>query len=186
MNYRIKTLLAMATAVALGCGLAEATIAPSVAVVNSPGAWSYNASLTSGLLQAGDGFTIFDFGGYIAGSIVAPVNWTGVASPSGSPYGPDINSDSPFDFNLTFTYTGPTVLQTIGAQTFTGFGATTTVRLTSFDGWASRDHQPDGNVGTVHTDLILVPVPEVSTTVAVLGGLVFLGAVALRRKSRRA
>jgi hypothetical protein len=158
------------------------TITPSVATVNSPGVWSYNSDLTSGQLVAGDGFTIFDFGGYVLGSIVAPANWTASVAIIGSPYGNSVTGDSG-QFNLTFTYTGPTITQTVGAQTFTGFRATTTSLGTTFAGWASRDHQPDGSIGTIHEDIILVPsgVPDGGTAVALLGlGMVAIGA--LRRK----
>src|SRR6185437_14718681 len=41
------------------------TITPSVVSVNSPGVWTYDAMLSSGQVMNGDGFTIFDFGGYV-------------------------------------------------------------------------------------------------------------------------
>ena len=42
------------------------TITPSVVSINSPGVWTYAANLSSGQVLNGDGFTIFDFGGYVA------------------------------------------------------------------------------------------------------------------------
>ncbi|MFL6414431.1 MAG: VPDSG-CTERM sorting domain-containing protein, partial [Bryobacteraceae bacterium] len=153
------------------------------------GVWMYNVDLTSGQLQAGDTFVIYDFGGYVAGSIMAAPGWTASTSLlDGGPAGfIDITGDNPAEFNLIFTYNGPTITQTIGAMTFTGFKATTTRTGTAIDGWASRDHEIDGNVGTLHTDKILVPnaVPDGGTTVALLG-LALIGAGALRRKLRTA
>src|SRR5437867_11282472 len=51
------------------------TVTPSLITATPGGLWSYNADLTSGQLVAGDGFTIFDFGGYVTGSIAAPADW---------------------------------------------------------------------------------------------------------------
>jgi len=191
MKTLSKTTLTFLTVGLLTCAVQANTITPSVQVVNSPGAWSYNADLTSGQLVAGDGFTIFDFGGYVPGSIVAPVNWTATAQLLGNNVagGTDITGDNPFEFNLLFTYTGPTITQTIGATTFTGFGATTVNRSTTLDGWVSRDHEPNGNVGTVHTDVILVPnsVPDGGSAVALLG-IALAGIEGARRlvRSRKA
>jgi hypothetical protein len=150
------------------------TITPSVITATAGGLWSYNADLTSGQLVAGDGFTIFDFGGYVDGSVIAPVDWVASTALTGSPFGTSLGPDNPALTNLTFTYTGLTINQTIGATTFTGFNATTTSLLQVIDDWVSKDHNLDGTVATEHKDQILVPggaptVPDGGTTVALLG-----------------
>jgi hypothetical protein len=166
------------------------TITPSLITATPGGLWSYNADLTSGNLVAGDGFTIFDFGGYVAGSVVAPVNWSASTSlTGGSIFGlASLGTDDPSLTNLTFTYTGATVVQTIGATTFTGFNANTTSLVQVIDDWVSRDHGLDGSVSTEHRDQIIVPggssVPDGGSTVALLG--VALGALEATRRIVRA
>jgi hypothetical protein len=155
------------------------TITPSVASINSPGVWTYDAMLSSGQVLNGDGFTIFDFGGYVANSIFAPAGWTAAAQLTGSVLNvapPVSNPDNPALFNLLFTRTGGTVGPTNGMISLGAFGATTTDTSSTFVGWSSRDHFPTGNpptVGTDHADIILAPapgaVPDGGATVALLG-----------------
>jgi hypothetical protein len=156
------------------------TITPSVASINSPGVWTYAANLSSGQVLNGDGFTIFDFGGYVAGSIFAPAGWTATAQLTGSVLGiapPAANPDNPALFNLLFTRSGGTVgPEVMGVLSLGNFGATTTSTSTTFVGWTSRDHFPTGNPpspGTDHADIILAPapaaVPDGGATVALLG-----------------
>jgi hypothetical protein len=139
----------------------------------------------------GDGFTIFDFGGYVAGSIFAPAGWTAVAQLTGSVLGvapPASNPDDPSLFNLLFTRTGGTLGPTSGIINLGNFGATTTFTSTTFVGWSSRDHFPTGNPplpGTDHADIILAPdaprtVPDGGATVALLG-IALTGLGAMRR-----
>ena len=156
------------------------TITPSVASINSPGVWTYAANLSSGQVLDGDGFTIFDFGGYVGGSIFAPSGWTAVAQLTGSVLGiapPAANPDNPALFNLLFTRSGGTLgPEVMGVLPLGEFGATTTSTLTTFVGWSSRDHFPTGSPpspGTDHADIILAPapgaVPDGGATVALLG-----------------
>jgi hypothetical protein len=173
------------------------TITPSVVSINSPGVWTYAANLSSGQVLNGDGFTIFDFGGYVANSIFAPSGWTATAQLTGSVFGiapPASNPDNPALFNLLFTRSGGTLGPTvIGTLSLGNFGATTTSTSTTFVGWSSRDHFPTGNPplpGTDHADIILAPdapravpdggatVPDGGATVALLGiALTGLGAM---------
>jgi hypothetical protein len=161
-------------------GAEHHTITPSVVSINSPGVWTYAAMLSSGQVLNGDGFTIFDFGGYVAGSIFAPTGWTAVAQLTGSVLGvapPASNPDNPALFNLLFTRSGGTVGPAIiGLLPLGDFGATTTSKDTTFVGWSSRDHFPTGippAPGTDHADIILAPapgtVPDGGATVALLG-----------------
>jgi VPDSG-CTERM motif len=156
------------------------TITPSVVSINSPGVWTYAAMLSSGQVLNGDGFTIFDFGGYVANSIFAPAGWTATAQLTGSVLGvapPASNPDNPALFNLLFTRSGGTEGPAIiGLLSLGHFGATTTSKDTTFVGWSSRDHFPTGHPpspGTDHADIILAPaagaVPDGGATVALLG-----------------
>ena len=165
------------------------TLTPSVATATPGGLWSYNADLTSGELQAGDGFTIFDFGGYVSGSIAAPVDWTPSTALTGSPFGASSGVDDPALTNLTFTYTGATVNRAIGATTFMGFNANTTFTAQASDDWRSQDHDALVHLlATPANGTILVPapasqVPDGGPTVALLG-LALTGIEATRRLVR--
>ena len=154
------------------------TITPHSLVMPTPGVWVYSADHSSAELHAGDAFTIFDFGGYVAGSIYAPALWTKSATLLGSdPAGASLGPDDPTLYNLRFVYTGPSI-QTLGVVGLGLFGATTTDTAMTVDDWISRDHligKPnvigDGGLGTIHRDQILVPVgvPDGGTTVLLLG-----------------
>jgi hypothetical protein len=161
------------------------TLTPSLASATPGGLWSYNADLKSGQLDAGDGFTIFDFDGYVAGSIAAPVDWTPSTALTGSPFGASLGLDDPALINLTFTYNGPTINQAIGAQTFTGFTANTTDLGQVADDWASLDHDISSAPATGAQGTILVPsaVPDGGSTVALLG-VALVGLEGLRRMVR--
>jgi hypothetical protein len=166
------------------------TITPSVASINSPGIWTYDAMLSSGQVMNGDGFTIFDFGGYVGGSIFAPLGWSAVAQLTGSVLGvpaPASNPDDPALFNLLFTRTGGTVGPTNGMLDLGHFGATTTDTSSTFVGWSSRDHLPTGGTGNPHEDIILAPapgaVPDGGATVALLG-IALAGLEGMRRMIR--
>jgi hypothetical protein len=173
------------------------TITPSVVSINSPGVWTYTATLSSGQVLNGDGFTIFDFGGYVSGSIAAPTGWSAVAQLTGSVLNvapPASNPDNPTLFNLLFTRTGGKLGPTNGMLSLGNFVATTTALGQGYVGWSSRDHVPSGNppsAGADHADLILAPVagsvPEGGATVALLGiGLAGLGAMRRMLRPRKA
>jgi len=178
----------------LGTFTARATLTPGLDSVVGP-IWTYNMDFSSGELQAGDGFTIVDFNGYVPGSIFAPLNWSVALNPPsavGSPFGgPPLSTADTAAVNLHFTYTGPTVEIAFGPHLFvTGFGAQSTSPLYAIDDWVSRDSLigvigvlGDGGMGAVQTDSIVVPapVPDGGLTLALLGmGLV--GLQGLRRK----
>jgi hypothetical protein len=173
------------------------TITPSVSMTkppNMPGVWTYDAKVSSGTVMNGDGFTIFDFGGYVDGSIFAPVGWTFTAG-AGSVLGvaPVGFVDNPAIPNLLFTRSGGTIGPINGEQSLGEFGASTTFTSSTFVAWTSRDHLPFGNppnAGADHSDFIMAPapgapppVPDGGATVALLG-IALAGVEGMRRMIR--
>ena len=114
------------------------TISPSF-VSYTPGVEIvYSATHGQGELWSGDGFTIFDIGGFTGA--VAPTNWTVSSSASTSPFGTvPAGTDSALT-NVHFTYTG-TTLQNAGPLSLGTFIVSTTWAgpLTT-DDWRSADH----------------------------------------------
>jgi len=176
------TLMAVIGALALVLPVSANTITPSFSS-NAGGVWTYAAHLTSGQVQNGDGFTIFDFAGYVPGSIFAPAGWTATVSLLGSVQGappPAGYVDNPTLFNLLFTRSGGNVT-TVGDVNLGNFGATSNSISTTFTGWSSKDHTPQGAVGNPHADFIFAPgVPDGGSGAALLG-IAFAGIEAVRR-----
>lgn len=167
------------------------TITPGLTVAPGfiPGvSITYRADLTSGELHSGDGFTIFDIGGF-TGFGVLPAFWTATSSAFGSPWGVAPVGIDTSDMNVTFTYTGSPVEVSSGSTLYVPFTVLTTSMLLVTDDWTSRDHLLgiagviDGTPGRPHADEILVPahVPDGGSTLALLG-LAFAGIGLIRRK----
>jgi hypothetical protein len=177
----------------------------SAKAVGSDTQVAYSASIGStDTLAAGDSFTVFDFAGYVDGTLVAPTGWTGVFSPAlngGTPppgnaptTPPNViltHGDDPAIPNLTFTYIGATPIT--GPQSITGFSA-----LSSFDTYALKDFTGvlTGNglkvssVGAVPAPALgglpyPAPAPEPSSVVTGAIGLALAG-FAYRRHRRTA
>src|ERR1700730_6567101 len=79
---------------------------------------------------AGDFFTIYDFGNIIPNSNTQPANWTFTTALTGVNPSQTNSPDDPTILNLTWTYTGPTIVgasppppQNIGPFTVTIAGA---------------------------------------------------------------
>ena len=126
-------MFAAAAAALVVSGTASAGIIPiSVTVTPEAGnfRWTYAIQLPTDMkLQAGDYFTIYDFGGYVAGSqFASPAadtgDWTMTTDSVPVPIGLSPNDDAAVP-NLTFKYTGPSVL--VGGLGLGNFGAASTV-----------------------------------------------------------
>src|SRR5262249_39512811 len=109
----IARLFAAVTAAAALGGTARAGLVPSVVTVTPDAGnfrWTYAVVLPTDMkLQAGSYFTVYDFGGLVAGSATAPDGWSVSAGNAGPvPAGLHPNDD-PAIVNLTFTYHGPVV-----------------------------------------------------------------------------
>ena len=154
-------------------------------------AWSYQIDITTNAeVTAGDFFTIYDFGSFVAGSNIQPAGWTFSTSFLGPTPSGVIPPDDPALANLTWTYTGSTIPTTSGIGPFSvsiaGVQLELQTRLSYFAGQATNTTSGNAgsklnNVGRV-TVPVPVPVPEPATLSLLAVGA---GASVLRALRRR-
>jgi hypothetical protein len=190
----VKSIASALTLVAVASISARAnTITPSTFSFTPGDSITYYAELKSGELHAGDGFTIYDIGGFL-GFGELPVDWVASSSMTGSPFGsPPLTTTDELGYtNVHFTYEGPSVEHSLGLPTtFIPFVVLTSSVTLVTDDWVSIDHLLatkgviDGGVASVHTDQILVPVPDGGGALTLLGSALLAMGVLGRTFARR-
>lgn len=175
---------------------AQAGIIPaSVTITPESGnfRWTYSIVLpTDQKLQAGDYFTIHDFGGLVPGTNSQPADWAYSSAMSGPVPSGLAPIDNPAIDNLTFTYGGATIPS--GQVGLGNFWAVSTVRESVTVAFTAQN--PQASSGRLDRNIvdtlapappgIIVPsgVPE-PTTMALAGlGLPILGAARLFRRKK--
>lgn len=195
----MKMALCAAAAILAVAGTANAAIIPTLESVTPDGSdylWSYQGTLAGdeGVSASnGSRLVIFDFAGYVPGSIFAPTpdiatsieyTSTGVQTPPGF-------VDNPLLPNLVFTWIGPDFDTTGGPYSdinFDGLGAESTFNLTTISAFGAKSVKNNGpEVGTTdyndgHVAVPTAAVPEPATWAMMLFGIGMLGAVARRRR----
>lgn len=163
---------------------------------NGPGDFTFNYQATLGPdegVRAGDTMVIFDFAGYISGSIFSGANFAAsVQNSSPSALLTPGQNDDPTIANLVFTYTGPDFrtgagplppfdFPSIGARSvFSNLGLDAFYSLTTKNNPAAERASPIYTLGS-----ITVPrptaVPEPATWAMMIGGFGLAGAAMRRR-----
>ncbi|MBN9523280.1 PEP-CTERM sorting domain-containing protein [bacterium] len=159
---------AAAAAVAVGGTAAAGIIPASVTVTPEAGnfRWQYAVVLPTDMkLQAGDYFTIYDFGGLVGGSqFMDPVgssasDWTMEVVKAGPvPAGLNPNDDPTID-NLVFRYTGSGILT--GQTGLGNFGAVSTVGTSTKTDFTAQN--PQGTTGELDRNIVDTIAPGVPT-----------------------
>jgi hypothetical protein len=194
-----KLLFAAVAAVVLAGPAGAAVITLSGIAANGPNDFTFTYQGTLGPdegVRNGDRLIIYDFRGYIDGSVFSPsanlVASTEFSSPSGL-VAPGFDDD-PNIVNLVFTYTGPDFRNAGGPFApfdFDGLGARSRFGGTAADAFftLTTKNNPDGLPGGSNTAVytlgsVTVPaVPEPATWAMMLGGFGLLGAT-MRRRAR--
>lgn len=184
---------------ALGLAMAGAATPASAIVIFLSGAptavpggfeFSYQGNFSNDEgIQTGSALVIFDFAGYIDGSVFSP--YADISAmvefvSSDLPTSPDF-TDDPSLYNLRFTYTGADTLDMSGID-FAGLTARSTLGGVVLDGFSAVTVKVEGSeTGTTIYSIgqVGVPagVPEPALWGMMLGGFAMLGS-SLRRRRR--
>lgn len=192
LPFRKALLTALGAAAAFSATPASAIViflsGPPTAV---PGGYEFsyqgNFSNDEGI-ETGSTLVIFDFAGYIDGSIFSPyadIQASAELVSSGLPTSPEF-TDDPGLFNLRFTYTGVDTVDMSNID-FAGLSARSTLGGITHDGFSAITVKVDGNeVGTRVYSIgqVGVPtgVPEPALWGMMLGGFALMGSSIRRRR----
>lgn len=178
----------------LGMASSHADILPQLSSVTHSGQdyrWSYQVDLTSGeLIRKGNYFTIVDFAGFIPGSNFQPLHWVFSTAMVGKmPQGLPL-TDNPAIPDLTWTYTGRSILGR-SQMNLGQFGALSTYgkgQQGVFVGTGRRytPHVRGNGKPLVSTGTVEVPapaVPEGGSLSLLLPGLAVMGLLRKRARS---
>jgi len=191
MKKSLFTVLSAAVMTVASAVSANASITVSNPVVTGGGpfTWAYGIS--------GDGqeqlnatvptfFTIYDFGGYIAGSIFAPAGWTATTQLVGQTPSGQIVPDNASITNLVFTYNGAIAAVPTIAAGPSGFGAQSTLSQVNLNGFFSYQAQkitnPTASDQGQGPTSVPTAVPEPMSMTMLGGGLALIGILRFRRK----
>lgn len=196
MKLRSKLLLAcglMAGSMALAAPASAVVVFLSGAPVATPGGYefSYQGNFSAGEgIETGSTLVIFDFAGYVPGSIFSPYADVAAAAEltsGGVVLSPDF-TDDPSLYNLRFTYNGATTLD-LSNVSFGGLSAKSFFNGVATDGFAALTVKTAGPLigsNVYSSGLVSVPtaVPEPAMWAMMLSGFGMAGSAMRRRRTR--
>jgi hypothetical protein len=167
--------------------LAGSEIASASITVGSPtvtsGVWNYviAGDPLETLVSGSSYFVIYDFSGYVPGSITAPTGWTATAQLVGPVPPAQILTDNASLYNLVFAYTGATELvpSMNGFTAQSIYNSSTTGGTFAYQATNTSNGLADQGQGFVDIPLAT---PEPMTISLLGGGLAILGLCRFRRK----
>jgi hypothetical protein len=173
----------------LGSGIliARADIIPTLDSItgSSPSfTWNYAANVTvNQTINAGDFFTIYDFGTIAPGSNTQPTGWTFSQALIGPTAALTSPTDNPNILNLTWTYNGTTPIAGSAALgIFSVVTSTDQLKTGQFTAQGTRSSGPDAGTKISNIGSVSVPVPESSSLLPIIA---VCGAAVLLRFVRR-
>jgi hypothetical protein len=191
-----KWVLAAAAAVGLAGAADAAVVTLQGVTANGANDFTFNYQGTLGPdegLRSGDRLVIFDFAGYIDGSIFAglPQVVASTEAVSSSVFLAPGQSDDPNLVNLVFTYNGPDFQVEDGPfapVSFNELGARSVYGQTAFDAFfaltTKNNPPPEATTATAQIGVVQVPaVPEPETWAMMIAGFGLAGMAARRRKA---
>jgi hypothetical protein len=181
--------LSVAAAALAAAPTARAGLLPvSFSMAPDTGGYRYTYGViltTDAYIKPGDYFTIYDFAGFVPGSMSTASGWT--TSVAAVTLGTKtVPTDNPALPNLTWTYNGP---QINGQKGLGNFSAVSTENNFQYNSFTAQTHRVvDGHVDNNITD-VQIPVPGAKTpepaSLALMGiGLPLVSALKLLRRRR--
>src|ERR1700731_4727738 len=188
MNKKYFLLLTAISAISLA---ARADIIPTFSSVtgSSPNfTWNYAPNVTvDQTINAGDFFTIYDFGTIAPGSNTQPTGWTfsqALVGPTAALTSP---TDNPNILNLTWTYTGTAPISGSAALgMFSVITGTDQLKTGQFTAQATRSSGPDAGTKVSNIGAVSVPVPEQAALFPVMSLCAALGVDRFFRRRKTA
>lgn len=198
MGIASRLKLPLVAALLTCAGAASAAIVTLESVVAVPGGFQFNyegsIAPDEGIIS-GNRLIIFDFAGYVPGSIFVPdANTVGsVELSSATPFIIPGQTDDPTLFNLVFTYVGPDFNNTGGPfppTDFMNFGAVSIFSNTRLDAFTTFlvKNNPAASENTALLTLGVTQVPQVPEPAAwamMITGFGMVGYAARRRRHTR-
>jgi len=133
--------------------------------------WNYSANVTvDETINAGDFFTIYDFGSIAPGSNTQPTGWTFSQALIGPTAALTSPTDNPSILNLTWTYNGASpIVGSAALGIFSVITSTDQLKAGQFTAEATRNSGPNAGTKVSNIGAVSVPVPEPSALLPILG-----------------